>query len=361
VEFSLKLITPDIILGTVRDISHRKRTDLAVQHAHEVLEERVNARTSELSAANAALQKEMTERQQAEQALRQAYQRLRMLLENSPLIVVEWDHRFRVTYWSEEAERFFGWPFEELRGKHPNQWQFVHEEDRPAVDGVINRLVDGSHQRYVGLNRNYRKDGSIVHCEWYNSAIYDETGQLISVLSLVLDVTLQRQASRALKESEKQYRRLVELCFDAVLTVSNDRILSINPAGSRFFGVDGPEDLIGHASAEFIQAESLARMAAHFQAAFEKQGELSLLEERIQRLDGTTIDVELASIQIVHQGQPAFQVVARDITARKQPQQALKASEAKFRSLTETTSAAIFIYQGDFNRYVNPMASTITG
>jgi hypothetical protein len=39
VEFSLKLITPDIILGTVRDISHRKRTELAVQHAHEVLEE----------------------------------------------------------------------------------------------------------------------------------------------------------------------------------------------------------------------------------------------------------------------------------------------------------------------------------
>jgi len=145
-----------------------------------------------------AIIRDITEQKRAEDAAHDAYQRMIFHIENSPLAVIEWDTDFRVSRWSESAERVFGWKAEEVMGKHVDDWHFVLAEDLDAVKQVTNRQRVGEELRGVLRNRNYTKDGAVLYCEWYNSVLHDDAGNLVSVLSLVLDVT-----ARKLSEEER--------------------------------------------------------------------------------------------------------------------------------------------------------------
>ena len=137
---------------------------------------------------------DISARKQAEELANTAYQQLAFHVESSPLAVVEWDSDFRVSRWSASAERLFGWKADEVIGKHVNEWRFVFTDDVDAVALVTNRQREGVEVHGVLQNRNYTRDGKILFCEWYNSVLKDERGQLVSVLSLVLDVTARRSA-----------------------------------------------------------------------------------------------------------------------------------------------------------------------
>ena len=160
-----------------------------------------------------AVVQDITERKRAEEAAQEAHQRLLFHVENSPLAVIEWDSDFRVSRWSASAERLFGWRAEEVIGKHVSEWHFVFDEDADAVAEVTYRQRVGAERLGVQHNRNYTKDSSILYCEWYNSVLHDETGQLVSVLSLVLDVTARKQAEEeraALLTRERDLRKHAE-------------------------------------------------------------------------------------------------------------------------------------------------------
>lgn len=156
---------------------------------------------------------DITERKQAEEKAQEAHQRLTFHVENSPLAVIEWDSDFRVSRWSASAERLYGWKAEEVLGKYVSEWHFVFDEDVDAVAEVTKRQRVGVELHGVQRNRNYTKDGSVLYCEWYNSVLHDESGQLVSVLSLVLDVTDRKRAEEertALLARERDLRQRAE-------------------------------------------------------------------------------------------------------------------------------------------------------
>lgn len=157
-----------------------------------------------------AVIRDITEHKRAEDAAHEAYQRITFHVENSPLAIIEWDADFRVSRWTESAERLFGWESEEVIGKHVSGWRFVFDEDAGTVEQATNRQRAGEELLGVQRNRNYTKDGRVLHCEWYNSVLRNEAGNLVSVLSLVLDVTARKQAEEertALLAREQDARR----------------------------------------------------------------------------------------------------------------------------------------------------------
>ena len=149
---------------------------------------------------------DITERKKAEEALRENEQRLKFHFENSPLAVVEWDANFIVTQWSSEAERIFGWKKEETLGKHIETLNLIYEVDIPIVNRTMERLTGGKEQMVVSSNRNYTKSGEVIECTWYNSVLLDHDGRMASVMSVVQDITEQKRAEEALRESEERFR-----------------------------------------------------------------------------------------------------------------------------------------------------------
>lgn len=137
---------------------------------------------------------DITERKRSEEALQQALQKLNFHVENTPMAVVEWNEKFEITRWSGAAELIFGWQADEVLGKSLTELQLVFAEDLEEVTEVCNRLRLGEEPYIFSYNRNYTKHGGIVHCEWYNSSLRDASGQMLSVLSLVLDITAKKQA-----------------------------------------------------------------------------------------------------------------------------------------------------------------------
>ena len=147
------------------------------------------------------------ERKRTRQALRELAQRLTHYVSNSPLAVIEWGDDRNIIRWSGEAEHMFGWNFEEVKGKRWHDFRFVHAEDERKVMQAFSDLSAGASKNFLA-HRNYRRDGSVLHCEWYNSAFPDGSGKLRSILSLVVDVTEQKQAEERLGLANRQLHQL---------------------------------------------------------------------------------------------------------------------------------------------------------
>jgi PAS domain S-box-containing protein len=123
-----------------------------------------------------------------------AGERLRAQIENSPLALVEFDQAGRVARWSPRATELFGWTQAEVLGRTIDDLAFVHPDDRETLARRLAKSLDEGGLGSIHHNRNLRKDGSIVHCEWYNSWIRDASGEVSTMISLAQDVTWQREA-----------------------------------------------------------------------------------------------------------------------------------------------------------------------
>lgn len=159
----------------------------------------------------AVLLVDITQAKAGKDELGHAIQVLNAHLQNSPLAVVEFDPDFRVIGWSDEAERVFGYHSDEILGRAISEIRWVYEDDQPLVEQETAGFIAGTRTRSKNVNRNYRKDGSVIWCEWYSSAIYDDAGHLQSVLSLVLDVTKRIQAEEARARQLESMALLKEL------------------------------------------------------------------------------------------------------------------------------------------------------
>lgn len=178
------------------------RAERELVHRNEALGEL----NEELAAAEEELRQTVDDLTRKETELRESEQRLSSHIENSPLAVIGFDAQFRITVWSDEARRMFGWTREEILGKPMRDIPWIHKDDITRVATISADMMNGKAPRNMHEKRNYRKDGSVIECEWYNSAIRDPAGNLLSIQSQVLDVTSRNRIARAMEENERFLR-----------------------------------------------------------------------------------------------------------------------------------------------------------
>ncbi|HEY9637065.1 MAG TPA: PAS domain S-box protein [Coleofasciculaceae cyanobacterium] len=298
---------------------------------------------AQLEAANHQLESEIRERKAAESKLQNALQQLRFHVENTPLAVIEVDSEFRVQRWSQQATNIFGWQAEEVLNHRLDEWQFVFEEDAPRVQQDINRLIEGSQPHILGKNRNYTKDGSVIYCEWYNSALWNQSGELVSILSLALDVTERTRAEEALKASEARYRTLVETSPDAItVTDLNDKVLFCNRQVALLYGCENEIEILGVSSLNLIAPEDHSLAAGSLERIL-TLGSIRNVEYTMLRKDGSRFPAEVsASLIRDAQGNPqAIISLVRDITERKAAEDALKKAKQDLALRVEQRTAQL--------------------
>lgn len=269
-------------------------------------------------AGGLAMVTDVGERRSTEERLRYAEQRLRAHADNSPLAYVEWDGQFRVLSWSSQAERMFGWKADEVLGRHFHEWRFVHEDDEHRVAETVRRLQVGDEPRNISSNRNYNKWGQTLHCEWYNSCLYDGQRNPTSFLSFVQDVTDRRRAEQAQRESEALHRMLAEHSGDMfTLHAPDGRYLYVSPVSRRLLG-RSPEEMLGMNPYELFHPDEEAMIRLeHVRLLRERDhGELRY---RIRHADGRYVWLESNTRAITDPdtGEVTQLItVSRDVTAR---------------------------------------------
>jgi diguanylate cyclase (GGDEF)-like protein/PAS domain S-box-containing protein len=146
-----------------------------------------------------ATSSDIHEQKMVEQELRRTNAILSAHFDNTPLAVMEWDTGLRIVRWSGQSEAIFGWSTPDALGRSLTGWRLIYEEDEPAMQEMIQALVNGRERHATLLHRNYRKDGSVIWVEWHNSALRDESGRVISILTLAQDVSSRIQAEERLQ------------------------------------------------------------------------------------------------------------------------------------------------------------------
>jgi len=142
-----------------------------------------------------------SELKSAEEVLRLSHQRFLLHREHSPLAIIEWNTDFEFLDWNPAAQKIFGYTKEEVLGCHITE-KILPESARQAVDKIWDELLTNKGGTY-SLNENTTKDGRVILCEWHNTPLVDDDGNVIGVASLVEDITEQEKNEENLRQSQK--------------------------------------------------------------------------------------------------------------------------------------------------------------
>lgn len=153
---------------------------------------------------------------------------------------------------------------------------------------------------------------------------------LVGISSAVraADSAERRRAERALRQGEERYRALVESSPDGIVLVAGGRIVYGNPSAARLFAASSPQDLLGLSPLKDLVVPEHVPVVEQRMQAIEREGARTTpLEIRVRRLDGSVFDVEVMGAPAMHDGAPADQTILRDITARKEAEDARRRIE----------------------------------
>jgi PAS domain S-box-containing protein len=281
---------------------------------------------------------DITELQEAKEALRASEEKYRKLVEHASSIILRVDPQGRITYMNEYGERFFGYSKEEILGRHIVGTLVPPKGESGRDLEAMVRDIIASPDRYVTNDHEMiTRSGARVWVRWTNQAVLDEAGRVVEIMSIGLDSTGHKRAEEALEESERRYRTLVELSPEAVAVHQDGRYVFVNQAGARLFGATNPEEILGKRVLDLVPPDYRDLVLNRIKKA--RRGEQTELREiKICRLDGTAVDVEATGRYISYQGKPAVLILMRDITERKRAEDTLRRSKERLDLLAETAS-----------------------
>ncbi|MEH1901837.1 MAG: PAS domain S-box protein [Nostoc sp.] len=272
--------------------------------------------------------RDITEYKQAEAELRASQQRLALVIEQTPLAIIEWNTNFQVETWNRAAERIFGYTTEEMLG---NPFEIIVPENaRKHVNEIITALLTQRGGSF-SVNENVTKDGRTMVCEWYNNPLVAPDGQVIGVASMVLEITERKRA----EEEQQKFVALIENSSDFIGIASmSGQILHVNPAGLKMVGISSLEAAKTKSMDDFHSPEAFAELIEQIIPLISQHGfwQGEFRHRHFQTGIEIPTDCSLFMVKHPETGEPFCQVaVARDITERKQAKEALLKSEAQLR------------------------------
>jgi len=163
---------------------------------------------------------------------------------------------------------------------------------------------------------------------------------ILTLVSAQIALAIERKrAMTALSESEERYRRLVEFSPEAIAVHCDGEVVFVNPAGVQLIGAASSEEVIGKPMLSFVHPDYHTHVTVRTMKALTDGVPLAPLEEKLIRLDGTPIDVEVTSMPLVYDGKNAVQVIIRDISVRKKAEALLQRQLHELTVLNQVASA----------------------
>jgi PAS domain S-box-containing protein len=288
----------------------------------------------------------LTDRKRAEAALRENEERLRQIIRVSDIGIFDHDHLAGTIYWSPMQRTIFGWGPDEpvtLQGFLAT----VHPEDSERITAAVRRAHDPSGDGLYDVeHRIIRRDGAVRWLSARGQTFFEGEGgarRPARTVGANIDITDRKQAEKAVRESEKRYRNVIELSPEAVLINHNGRIVFANQACLRLLGAQTADQLLGKSSLEIVHPDEREEVRGLIRGLLEGRGQMPLTERKWVRLDGSVVDVEVTASTLPFEDGTATQVLARDVTERKRVEEAVRESEAFINSVLEHLPNMVFV------------------
>lgn len=274
----------------------------------------------------------------SESELTEAEARYRALVEYSPVGVYVVD-RERFVYVNPRFARMLGYSEEELLSS-VRVSDTIAPEDRgrfipPEPTPVLNRETP-MHFAFRGI----RKDGSSIELEVYGT-IAVISGKP-AIVGTAFDVTDQKLAEQAVKESEEKFRMLSESAEAAIGIIQGKHLVYVNPYLERASEY-AYDDLMRIDVADLIHPGDRQMVMDRLQRRLAGEKLVSHYEFRMVTRTGRERWMEISPARIVYRGRPAIVGIAYDVTERKMAVEALRRSEARFRAVFDEAPAALMI------------------
>lgn len=268
------------------------------------------------------------QRKLADIELEKAQRRLQLHTQNTPLAVIELDIELKITGWNSSASLTFGYTKEEAIGKQ-------------AVDLLTNTVGTDYDEAWISMmsNRNghysridnVNKHGEKVVCDWYNTLLIDDDGEMFGVASFVVNVSAEQKAVHALELKEKEHNEILDFMVDAVITITEKgEILTFNKAAERLFEYSANE-VIGKNVSMLMPVEYSEKHDSYLENHV-KTGEKKIIgagrEVVAKKQDGTTFPIRLSVAHLPNENnQMRFIGTCQDLSEQKHREEQLRRSQ----------------------------------
>lgn len=241
--------------------------------------------------------------------------------------------------------------------------EFTHPDDRVADVDLFNEMIAGTREAYQVEKRHLRKDGKPLWVRITNSLVRNREGAPQYTIAVAEDITQLRQAQECVQLYGDIVKRmqigLLVWQLPDLADLTSFRLVECNPAAWQILQVNTPiAQILGKPMVE-VFPDLIDTAFPKIYADVIRSGAVRDLGE--VRFGDRTIPDGVFATKAFPLPNQCVGLIFEDITERKQAEDALQQSEARFRVVAETASCAFLIYQGNHLRYVNPAAEEITG
>ncbi|MBO0350192.1 PAS domain S-box protein, partial [Phormidium pseudopriestleyi FRX01] len=316
----------------------RFRTEEKLRHYQEHLEELVADHTAKLQSTNQRLQEEIEQRQQTELALRTSESKYRSVVDNIKEVIFQTDEKGCWTFLNPAWTDMTGFTVEESLGK--SFLDFIVEESQSRGGQGFTLLTDDQIHYNCFEIKLRTHDGNQRQVNVCGSHYLDEAGTVLGIYGTLDDITERKQVEQALRESEERFRAIAQGTSVPLLIsqISDGTIVYANELLGELLGISLSQ-LIGQRTPDFYFNPSDRPVML---AQLKKDGFISGYELHIKNANGTPFWVLTSIHFITLNGESAMLTMLSDITYRKQAEEAIRASERKYRDLVETSHDLIW-------------------
>jgi PAS domain S-box-containing protein len=287
--------------------------------------------------------RDITEHKKAEEALREAHERLRAIIEKAPLAIIAIDSTGIVQTWNPAAERLFGWTMAEAVGRPI--FAIIPKEERRQFEDLIAGEIRGEIRDGLELCR-LRKDGSLVDVSIWTAPLHNAQNEIVCTVGMFADITQRKAIEKALERAEEQYRSIFNNAVEGIFRATPDgTVLVANPAAAHIFGFASPEELIKEWPNLARQGYVDPRRREELRRLLREKGAVNGFEFEAYRKDGgrVWISENTHAIRSLSGEVLFYEGIFQDVTDRKRAEEASYAQALRYKTLMETSTDSIYV------------------